>query len=161
MHNSKAASLLGIFSLGLLMLLFMSSCETDPCEDAICSACPSSRLLIQYQDSTGMCPPSFHTNATVTGIDLLTQDTALNYNFSDSCLAGLLIRENYRYIIRSGAYTDVVDILGFTYQDPVSVTECCLCYPVASLSVTIDGDSSTIDFPASQYDNTPLVISIN
>lgn len=161
MRNLKAFSFLTKISLALMLLFVMASCEEDPCEDAVCAACPSSRVLIQYEDSTGMCPAAFHAGATIQGIDMTSWDTTLNYNFSDSCQAGLLVRENYRYIVRSGGYMDMIDILSFTYQDPISVTECCLCYPAASVTLSIDGDTTVIDYPAGQYDNTPYTIAIN
>lgn len=149
------AFLLSFFVLGL------SSCEKDPCEDAICAACPSSRLVIQYQDSLGDCPPAFHANAWITGIDLVENDTTLRYNFSDSCQAGFLIRENYRYIVSSGSYRDVIDIVDFDYQEPIEVTECCLCYPVEHVDLSINGDSVHVEFPAGKYENEAYTIMIN
>lgn len=161
MRNSNPVSLFLKLVLALVLVVSITSCEEDPCEDAICGACPSSRLLLEYQDSTGACVPTFHSNAVIKGIDMLTGDTTLTYNFSDSCMAGLLVRENYQYVISSGAYQDVVDIVSFERQDPISVTECCLCYPVSTLNVAINGDTSVVDFPTGQYDNTPQVIRIN
>lgn len=161
MRNSNPVSLFLKLVLALVVVFSIASCEEDPCEDAICGACPSSRLMLEYQDSLGACVPSFHSDAVIKGIDQLTGDTTLTYNFSDSCTAGLLVRENYRYIITSGSWQDEVDIVSFERQDPINVTECCLCYPVSTLNVAINGDTSAVDFPTGQYDNTPLVIQIN
>jgi len=161
MRKSTALSFLSALCLLFFLSLALTSCEEDPCEDAVCASCPSSRVLVEYQDSTGACPPAFSAAGMVYGIDLLTMDTALRYNFSDSCMAGLILRENYRYVVRSGTYSDVFDVLGFTYQEPLEVTECCLCYPVANVDLSINGDSTRIDFPTGEYQNTPYVISIN
>lgn len=161
MHKSLPFALFFNLLVALFLTVTVTSCEEDPCEDAICGACPSSRLMIQYQDSTGMCPPDFHTNAMVSGVNLATSETLPTYNFGDSCATGLLIRENYEYTITSGTYQDVIEVIDFSFQDPVEVTECCLCYPVSTLKIAINGDTSDVDFPAGQYDNNPLVIDIN
>ena len=161
MRNSNPVYLFLNLAVAFVLVVSFAGCEDDPCEDAICGACPSSRLMLEYQDSTGACVPTFHSDAVIKGIDKLTGDTTLSYNFSDSCTAGLLVRENYQYLITSGTYADTVDIVDFSRQDPISVTECCLCYPVNSLQVAINGDTSQVDFPTGQYDNAPVVIRIN
>lgn len=161
MQKSNVFSLLIALPLAFSFLFVLSSCEDDPCEDAICASCPSSRVIVQYQDSTGACPAAFSAAGMVYGIDRLTNDTTLRYNFSDSCTVGMLLRENYRYVVRSGSYTDVFDIMAFDFQEPISVTECCLCYPAASADVSINGDSTRIAFPTGEYDNAPFVISLN
>ena len=161
MRNSNPVSLILKVALAFVLVISLASCEEDPCEDAICGACPSSRLLLEYQDSTGACIPTFHSDAVVQGIDATTGDTTLSYNFSDSCTAGLLVRENYRYVISSGAWQQIVDIVDFSQQDPVNVTECCLCYPVSTLTIAVDGDTSVVDYPTGQYDNVPVVFQIN
>jgi hypothetical protein len=161
MRNSNLVSLFLNAVIALVLVVTVASCEEDPCEDAICGACPSSRLILEYQDSTGACVPSFHSNAVVKGIDMLTGDTTLTYNLSDSCVAGLLVRENYQYVISSGTYRDVIDIVSFNRQDPVEVTECCLCYPVSSLEYARNGDTAVVDYPTGQYDNDPVIVPLN
>lgn len=160
MRNS-VFKLLAPFCFLTVLTLGFSSCEEDPCEDAICAACPSSRLLVQYEDSTGACPAAFHANAIVKGIDRISNDTTLSYTFSDSCSAGFLIRENYRYVVTSAGYRDVIDITGFEYQEPIEVTECCLCYPVAWVDLSYNGDSVRVDFPTGSYENEAYVTRIN
>ncbi len=161
MRNSNLFSLFLKTALAFVLVISITGCEDDPCEDAICGACPSSRLILNYQDSLGACPPTFHSNAIIKGIDKLTGDTTLSYNFSDSCTAGLLVREDYMYTITSGTFRDTFDIVSFSRQEPISVTECCLCYPVNSLTYARNGDTAVVDFPTGQYDNDPLIVPIN
>ncbi len=161
MRKSTVPSFLIALPLAFALLFGLSACEEDPCEDAICAACPSSRVIIQYQDSTGACPADFSAAGNVVGFNLNTNVADLNYAFSDSCTASLLLRENYRYTVSSGTYSDEIEIIGFDFQEPVMVTECCLCYPASWVDLRINGDSTRVTYPDGEYDNQALVISIN
>jgi hypothetical protein len=145
----------------LVLLVSLASCNKDVCEDAVCAPCPSSRFVIEYQDSTGACPAAFHSNARIYAINTTTLDTAYAYNFSDSCQAGFLVQEELMYHIVSGSWKETIFITDFTYQEPLEVTECCLCYPVATVTVNVDGDTTTVDFPAGSYENTPMIRNLN
>jgi hypothetical protein len=149
------------FGLCLLLLIGLASCKQDPCEEEICAPCPSSRFVIAYQDSTGACPASFHANARVFAINTSSLDTVYSYNFSDSCQVGFLVQEDLMYHVVSGSWKETVFITDYTYQEPLSVTECCLCYPVASVTVNVDGDTATVNFPAGSYENEPYIRHLN
>ncbi|MEM1000125.1 MAG: hypothetical protein AAGN35_23925 [Bacteroidota bacterium] len=151
------------FGICLLLLFALGSCEEDPCEEAICAPCPSSRFVVQYQDSTGACPAAFDGDAIVYAIRQSTQDTAYTYNFSDSCEVGFLVQEDlvYNVVAPNYGFSDMVQITDFTYQDPINVTECCLCYPIASVSVMFGVDTATVSFPAGEYENVPFVRNLN
>ncbi|MEM7038086.1 MAG: hypothetical protein AAF570_13970, partial [Bacteroidota bacterium] len=81
--RNKIAAVPSFLFVAIATLLTFSACEPDPCEDAICAPCPSSRFVMQYEDSVGACLPAFHASAIVYAIDSLG-DTLYNYNFSDS-----------------------------------------------------------------------------
>lgn len=158
-------NIVSAFSLATMaLLLLLSGCKTDECKDAICAPCPSSRLVMEYQDSLGRCLPGFHSSAKVYAIHAENPtDTAYTYNFSDSCHVGFLVDENMVYHVKGSNPTthDVIYFLGYEYQEPVNVTECCLCYPVLSVNALINSDSVTIDFPAGSYENAPYIRHLN
>ena len=145
----------------LVGLLALTSCEKDNCEDAVCDPCTSSRLILQFQDSTGACLPSFHGSAWVKGIDLTSMDTTLVYALGDSCTASLLVSENYAYTVQSGAYTAEIELLDFDYQEPIEVNDCCNCYPVSWVDFSVNGDTARVNFPTGAYENDPYAIVIN
>lgn len=161
MRPTKAAASFSLLSFIFVLLMSFSSCEPDPCEDAICAPCPSSRFVMMYQDSTGACPADFHSNAVVYAIDATTLDTAYTYNFSDSCQVGFLVQEDLVYHLVSDNFLDVIEFSSHTFQDPVMVTECCLCYPINTVDIGINGQVETVTFEAGEYENTPYVRSLN
>ena len=161
MRQTKAAASFSLLSFVFVLLVSLSSCKPDPCEDQICAPCPSSRFVMVYQDSTGACLPDFHSNAIVYAIDASTMDTAYNYNFSDSCEVGFLVQEDLVYHVVSGAVSDVIQFTGFDYQDPISVTECCLCYPINTVAIQVNGLTDSVTFNAGEYQNTPYIRRLN
>lgn len=161
MRQTKAAASFSSLFFVFVLLMGLSACEPDPCEDAICAPCPSSRFVMMYQDSTGACPPSFHSNARVYAIDATTMDTAYNYNFSDSCEVGFLVQEDLEYHIISDSTRDVIQFGAYDFQEPVEVGECCLCYPINTVEISVNGARETVTFNAGKYENTPFVRSLN
>ncbi|MFN8394238.1 MAG: hypothetical protein U0176_06125 [Bacteroidia bacterium] len=158
MHNRLPAVKAILVAMSLL-LVFVSSCKKDPCEDEICQPCPSSRVVFQYQDSSGGCIPSFHSSARVYALHSRTADTLYSYSFSDSCTVGFLVTDSTVYHLVSTAH-GVNDVISFDekeYQDPIEVTECCLCYPVSHIHGKLNGQTLHVEFPAGQYENTPFI----
>lgn len=152
-------------SVSITLLVFATallvSCKPDECEDVICPPCPSSRFVVEYQDSLGNCVTSLQSNARIYG--LRGGDTVYNYGFTDSCLAGFLVQENLEYhvVATNPALMDVIVIDSFGFQPGVENTTCCLCYPVSTIKASINSDQATINFPDSMYENTPYVRVIN
>ena len=159
--NAQPNKLLLVLSFFFALLVIGTGCKKTECEDEICEPCPSSRLIFQYQDSTGGCDSVFSMNARVHAFEGGATDTAYSYNFSDYCKAAFLVREGYTYHVVSGTTRDTVVINGNTYQDPISVTECCLCYPAKTVDIVLNGDSMTVDFPTGAYDSNPKTRTIN
>jgi hypothetical protein len=119
---------------------------------------------MEYQDSLGNCLPGFHASARVYAIAAENPaDTAYSYSFSDSCEAGFLIDEEmvYHVVASSPATHDVISVVGYDYQDPISVTECCLCYPVNTVDLLVNGDSVTVTLPTGSYESTPYIRTLN
>jgi hypothetical protein len=152
------ASLFALFLLGLLV----SACKKDPCETEICLPCPSSRIVMEYVDSTGNCLPSFHASARVYALHSRTADTLYTYTFSDSCKVGFLVADSVEYHLVSALHgvNDVITLDTWEYQEPINVTECCLCYPVDHMHGKLNGQSLEIEFPVGQYENTPFIRTI-
>jgi hypothetical protein len=145
----------------LFTVLVGAKCKDD-CKDIICEPCPSSKLVVRYEDSTGACPASFHAGAWVIGVNPNNNlDTIYKYNLSDSCTAAFLIQENIEYHVVSGSWADTVLLGDFDFQPGVPVTECCLCYPLEHVNVWFNGDSSHVEFPEGAYENAPVVRTIN
>lgn len=149
--------------LPLLLGLAVTSCDENNCQDEICTPCPSSRFVIQYQDSTGSCiSPSSPAGVVYAMMQGNTSDTLYTYNFNDSCTVGFIIEEGMMYSVKAGTNIDhMVMLHSFTYQEPIWVTECCPCYPVDSLSVHVDGNHENLVFPAESYENDPYIITVN
>ncbi len=158
MRNKISALSAALFAC-LLMVLIASACKKDPCETEICQPCPSSRLVFQYKDSAGQCLPSFHATARVYAIHSRTNDTLYTYNFSDSCTVGFLIADSVVYHLKSSSPVvhDIIRLDTWEYQDPLNVTECCLCYPVSHLHGKLNGQDLNVEFPVGAYVNTPFV----
>ena len=87
----------------LLMVMLVSACKKDPCETAICQPCPSSRIVFQYQDSTGQCFHSLHTTARIYALHSRTLDTLYAYTFSDSCHVSFLIADSVVYHLENAS----------------------------------------------------------
>jgi hypothetical protein len=157
-RNSAITAILAL----LLVTVFISACKKDPCEDEICLPCPSSRIVLQYQDSTGNCIPSFHAQARVYALHSATLDTLYSYGFSDSCQVGFLVADSVVYHLVSTAHgvDDVITLDEWEYQEPITVTECCLCYPVEHMHGKINGQALEIEFPAGEYENAPFIRTI-
>lgn len=147
----------------LFVALVFAACKQDPCEDVICAPCPSSRLVIEYQDSVGNCPATFDANARIYALreNGATFDTLYSYDFSDSCRAGFLVQEDVEYHLMAPGYSEIIKVDSYQYQNPVEVTECCLCYPVDSVMLNINGNTQIVTFPEGSYENTPLIHVIN
>lgn len=145
-----------------LLLLLVSACKKDPCETEICLPCPSSRIVMQYVDSSGSCLPTFHSSARVYALHSRTADTLYSYTFSDSCQVGFLVADSVEYHLISTAHgvNDVITLDNWEYQEPINVTECCLCYPVSHIHGKLNGQALEIEFPVGQYENTPFIRTI-
>lgn len=164
MDLSRFQRTVGLFAFGIMIILVASSCKKDECEDIICQPCPSSRLVINYQDSTGACPAAFDASARIHAISLTDlSDTIYSYDFSDSCKATFLVQENVEYhlVATSPAYSEVIRVEEFSYQMPDTVSECCFCYPVSQVTLNIGGDTTLVDFPVGAYENDPVIRVIN
>jgi hypothetical protein len=150
-------------SIILCLLLVVTSCKKDPCETEICLPCPSSRLVFQYVDSTGNCLPAFHASARVYAISNKTSDTLYTYTFSDSCQVGFIVADSvtYHLVGSSPAVHDIIAIDSIAYQDPISVTECCLCYPAKYIKGTLNGVPLDVAFKLGDYVNEPYVRDLN
>lgn len=158
MRKRLTAITASIFAL-LLLMIMASSCKKDPCETEICQPCPSSRIVMKYVDSLGNCVPSFHASARVYALHSTSLDTLYTYTFSDSCQVGFLVADSVVYHLVSTAHgvDDVIMLDSWEYQDPISVTECCLCYPVDHVHGKLNAQDLEIAFPTGEYENTPFV----
>lgn len=158
-------SKISVFSLALVSCLFMvigfSACKKDPCVTEVCLPCPSSRFVMSYVDTTGNCVPSFHAAARIYAIDNETLDTLYNYGFSDSCQVGFIVDDAVTYHLRSGATHDVIKFEEIEFQEPINVTECCLCYPVAHVHGKLNATTFNTEFKTGDYVNEPFVRTIN
>ena len=158
---------LSVFNLMLLASLFMvlglSACKKDPCVTEVCLPCPSSRFVMEYQDSTGNCVPSFHASARVYAINNTSLDTAYTYNFSDSCQVGFIVDETMTYHVYGGnpVQHDVIVFEEIEYQEPINITECCLCYPVGHVHGMLNGQEFNQTFKAGGYENEPFIRTID
>lgn len=143
----------------LFLVMVTSACKKDPCETEVCLPCPSSRLVFEYQDSAGQCVPSFHATARVYALHSRTGDSLYSYTFSDSCHVSFLIADSvtYHVVSTSPAVHDVITLEEWEYQDPLNVTECCLCYPVSHLHGMLNAQTLTITFPTGNYENAPFI----
>lgn len=161
--RKKIASLRLLSLLALVLTISLAACKKDPCETEICQPCPSSRLVMNYVDSTGQCIPAFHASARVVAIDNETSDTLYTYGFSDSCQVGFLVDEKVTYHLwgSNPAVHDVISIETMEYQEPINVTECCLCYPVSKVQGKFNGQDLQVDFIGGQYTNEPFIRSLN
>lgn len=164
MRFSKAAVTFFLTFFSIVTLLNLSSCRPDECEDEICAPCPSSRLIMTYLDSTGACIPEFHSSAVVHAIRKTAPfDTAYSYNFSDSCRVGFLIQDDvdYHLVGNNPAITDIIEIESFDFQEPLAVTNCCLCYPVQTANILLNGQPISVAFVTGEYENVPQVRTVN
>jgi hypothetical protein len=143
----------------MLMAIIVSGCKKDPCETAICQPCPSSRIVFQYQDSLGHCATSLYANARVYALHSRTNDSLYSYTFSDSCHVSFLIADSvvYHVVSANPVVNDVIKIETVEYQEPLTVTECCLCYPAAHVHGKLNNSTLTVEFPTGAYENTPFV----
>lgn len=148
-----------IVSASLLLIVLVSACKKDSCETEICQPCPSSRVIMQYQDNAGRCVPAFHASARVYALHSRTNDTLYTYGFSDSCKVAFLVADSVVYHLESSAFgvSDVISFESWEYQDPISVTECCLCYPLDHMHAKVNGQSVDMTFAAGEYESTPYV----
>jgi hypothetical protein len=137
----------------------VSACKKDPCETTICQPCPSSKVVFQYQDSSGRCASNLDVAARVYALQSRTLDTLYSYSFTDTCRVSFLIADSVVYHVRSTnpAIFDVVKLESIEYQEPVTVTECCLCYPADHVHGKLNNSTLAVDFPAGAYENTPFV----
>jgi hypothetical protein len=157
--RTKTSALSAALFACLFVVLIASACKKDPCETAICQPCPSSRMVFEYQDSLGNCVPSFHATARVYALHSRTADTLYSYNFSDSCHVSFLIADSvvYHLVSTSPAVHDVITLDTWEYQDPLEVTECCLCYPVAHIHGMLNSQALEIEFPTGEYENVAFI----
>ena len=158
MRNRFSAVSASVIAL-LMLTILVGACKKDPCETEICQPCPSSRIVMQYVDSAGACVPSFHAAARVYALHSRTNDTLYTYGFSDSCQVGFLIADSVVYHLVSTAHgvNDVITLETWEYQEPINVTECCLCYPVEHVHGMLNNSTLHVEFPAGQYESTPVV----
>jgi hypothetical protein len=164
--NRKTSYLSATFALAGLLFMTLGGMKCkDNCEDVICAPCPSSRLMVQYVDSTGNCDAAFYSNAMVYGFNPDNMsDTLFSWALSaDSCVAPFLIQEDviYHLVSWTPAFRDTIQISDWEYQPGVEVTECCLCYPVEHADVWFNGDSTHVEWPEGEYENVPVVRPIN
>jgi hypothetical protein len=148
------------FSLAFtLVATSLSSCKSDQCETEICQPCPSSRIVMSYQDSAGRCLPAFKVSARVHALHSRTNDTLYSYGFQDSCRVAFLVTDSVRYHIVSAEYgvSDVLQFAESEYQEPVTVTECCLCYPLEYVHTILNAQAVLFEFPVGAYENVPYV----
>ena len=147
----------------LLMVVGLSSCKKDPCVTEVCLPCPSSRFVMAYQDTTGNCVPSFHASAWVHAIDNETSDTLYTYNFSDSCEVGFIVDVAVTYHVIGGnpVQHDVITFEEIEYQEPINITECCLCYPVDHIHGMLNAQELSVSFKPGDYVNEPFVRTID
>lgn len=149
------------YTLVFLLLLTVQSCYKYPCAEAVCSPCPSNHFVMQFEDADGQCPVLFHKNAKVIGFYGVAQvDTAFKYSLADSCQASILVDKEYNYLITSGNKNYHVTIDHFTIQTPIEIDECCLCYPIDSLQVTVNDSVYHVKYPSTEYVNTPMKFEI-
>lgn len=161
MHASSAFRFVALAFCAVFVLSAWSGCHHNDCEDVICTPCPSSRLIIQYQDSTGRCDADFHAGTWIYALNREDHsDTLYRYNFSDSCQAAFLLQEDAFFKVVSPVHEDFIQVESYTYQEPLEITECCLCYPVATAEVNINGDVQTVTFTTGEYTNPAMVITV-
>ena len=142
----------------LVMSSLLVGCKEE-CEDVVCSPCPSSRLVIEYRDSTtGACVPAFHSSAMVYAFDVDNpNDTVRRYNLADSCVARFIVQEDLFYHLVGAGVRDTIVVDSFSYQEPVEVQECCLCYPIEHADIKINGVHQHVEWGAGNYDNTAII----
>lgn len=143
---------------------FLSACDNNDCEDVVCAPCQNSRLLVQYQDSTGACPSGLSENARIVGLRSGNMtDTVYNYGLSANCMAAFILDSNvvFKVVSTNPAFEDVLSIGDFGFQPGVEVSTCCLCYPVDSLSATLNGNAIQTVFNTGQYDSNPFIRVLN
>jgi hypothetical protein len=156
MHTIKR-SLPVLLWFGLSLSGLLVGCKEE-CEDVICAPCPSSRLVLEYQDSAGACLPGFHATAMVYAFDKDSPgDTVRSYNLADSCVARFIVQEDLFYHLVGAGVRDTIVIDSFSYQEPVEVTTCCLCYPVEHADIKINGVSKHVEWEVGKYDNTAVI----
>lgn len=161
MRFKTSALSIALFA-SLLLVMLVSACKKDPCETAICQPCPSSKVVFTYQDSLGHCVTSLYSSARVYALQSRTLDTLYSYSFSDSCHVSFLIADSvvYHVVSASPAVNDVIKLETVEYQDPINVTECCLCYPADHVHGKLNNSTLSVEFPAGAYENTPFVRSL-
>jgi hypothetical protein len=119
--------------------------------------------VFQYVDSVGNCIPAFHASARIYAISNKTADTLYSYTFSDSCEVGFIVADSVTYhMVASNPSThDIIAIDSIAYQDPINVTECCLCYPAKTIKGSLNGVPLSIAFPVASYVNEPYMRILN
>jgi hypothetical protein len=142
-----------------LVAASVSSCAEDPCETEICQPCPSSRIVMSYQDSAGRCFPAFGASTRVHALHSRTNDTLYSYGYNDSCRVTFLVTDSVIYHIVNARYgiSDVLQLEGSEYQEPVNVTDCCLCYPLEYVRTKLNAQDVLVEFPVGTYENIPYV----
>ncbi len=148
-----------------LVILLVSGCKQDPCTEITCTPCPSNQLVIRYQRASGNCDSLINANTIIyvySANDSFYSDLKFTYGFSDTCTAALLIDADYRYkiICSNPAFRDSIVPISETYQEPIEVTECCLCYPIATAQYLFSNVATTTAFPAGQYKSPTLIRSV-
>jgi hypothetical protein len=83
-------------------------------------------------------------------------DTIRSYNLSDSCLARIIVQENMIYHLVAMGVRDTIVVDSFSYQEPVEVVTCCLCYPIEHADIRINGKHQHVEWEVGKYDNTPI-----
>lgn len=138
----------------------ITGCKKTDCSSVICDPCPGNRFMIAYQDTSGRCDSLVNAN---TRIDAFHKDStwsglpAFSYGLTSQCVAALILDKSYKYRIRctSPAFMDTIRITSITFQEPMEITECCLCYPANGVTITLNGIADSVTFPAAQYENSP------
>ena len=154
-------SIFALFAILLLGGTLFTACDDTDCSEVICTPCPSTRLFLRYEDSTGCYMPA-NPAGWVTALDATTGDTLYQYAWQDSCEVSFIVDRDVEYVVTGGTVDEHIHFEDFTWQEPVfEGNECCPCYPIEEIHVDIGSDHLDVDFPEGSFTNEPIVRTVN